>query len=94
MLKKGQAVKFSRPVSTMKTVFEAIEQGNSYRYEVLRETGLHENKVRSAIWNLAFIGAIRKVTDDQGRTRYVIPGVWVEPVAKCLLGVSSIFNVR
>lgn len=94
MLKKGQLVQFSRPVSTMKTVFEAVEQGFAYRYEVIRETGLQENQVRSAIWNLAYIGAIKKVTDESGRTKYVIPGVWVEPVAKCLMGVSSIFHVR
>ena len=93
MLKKGQLVKFTRPVSTMKLVYEAIEQGFAYRYEVVKETNLKENQVRSAIWNLSFIGAIKKVQDDQGRSRYVIPGVWVEPVADCLCGVNSIFNV-
>lgn len=93
MLKKGQLVKFSRPVSTMKTVLEAIEQGHCFRHTLIVETKLNENQVRAAIWNLAFIGAIKRGTDDQGRTVYVTAGAWVEPVAPCLLGVNSIFNI-
>jgi hypothetical protein len=93
MLKKGQLVKFSRPVSTMKTVLEAIEQGHCYRHILIVETSLNENQVRSAIWNLAFIGAIKRTTDDQGRTKYVTAGEWTEDIAPCLLGVNSIFNV-
>ena len=94
MLKKGQMVKFSKPVSSMKTVYEAIEQGHCYRHVLIKETGLNENQVRAALWNLSFISAIKRVTDDQGRTMYVLPGAWVTPVSPCLLGVSSIFNCR
>jgi len=93
MLKKGQLVKFSRPVSTMKTVYYSITNGHTSRREIMDDTGLNENQVRSACWNLSFIAAIVRINDESGRTRYTLPGGW-EPVASCLLGVSSIFNVR
>lgn len=37
MLKKGQPVKFSRPMSTMRVVLMAVEQGHQYRHDILRE---------------------------------------------------------
>lgn len=94
MIKKGQMVKFTRPVSSMKTVLEAIEQGVCYRHTLVEETTLNENQVRAAIYNLSFIGAIKRTLDYNGRTMYVTAGTWTEPVSNCLLGVSSIFNCR
>lgn len=90
MLKKGQT-KLQRPHSNMRMVFLSIEQGNHRRQDIMRDTGLPEGKVKSAQWNLAFIGCIVKTTDENGRTVYVVPR---EPreVAANLKGINSIFN--
>lgn len=94
MLRKNQPVKFSRPISTMRTVFEAVEQGVDSRAAIVEETGLLLSKVRAALFNLTFIGVIHRYEDDQGRSRYTIPGRMVGEVAGCLKGVRSIFDVR
>lgn len=93
MLKKDQPVKFSRPMSTMRVVLLAVEQGKQYRYEILKETGLKAGQVNSALWNLTFIGAVVRDVDREGRSVYLLPGK-IYRTAPCLLGVSSIFNVR
>lgn len=93
MLRKNTPVKFSRPVSSMKTVLEAIEQGHQYRHEIVKEAKLPVNKVRAALWNLTFIGVIQRGIDREGRNIYVLPGRLGE-IAPCLLGVRSIFDVR
>jgi hypothetical protein len=77
----------------MKTVYEAIEQGICYRHTLIEETTLNENQVRAALWNLSFVGAIKRVNDSNGRFMYVLPSTWTEPVAKNLLGIRSIFDV-
>jgi hypothetical protein len=52
--------------STMKIVLEAIEQGHGTLHEVMEHTGLlTDAQVRSAIWNLCFIGAIQKRADSR-----------------------------
>jgi transcription initiation factor IIE alpha subunit len=93
MLKKNQPVKFSRPVSTMRTVFEQVEQGVMYRAEIIENTSLVPNKVRAALFNLTFIGVIHRGEDEHGRSIYVIPNSTVG-VGQCLKGVASIFHVR
>jgi transcription initiation factor IIE alpha subunit len=93
MLKKNCPVKFSRPVSTMRAVFEQVEQGVQYRSEIVEKTGLVQSKVRAALYNLTFIGVIERGEDELGRSVYVIPNSHVG-VALCLKGVSSIFHVR
>ena len=90
MLKKGQGVMFVRPMSTMKRCFEAVEQGSQSRQEVMDATGLRMGQVRSALFNLVFIGAIHCRTDKQGRAIYTLEA---HSVAPCLCGVSSIFAV-
>jgi len=90
-LKKNQAIKFSRPVSTMKTVYEAVEAGLLGRHEIVQETKLLPGQVRSALYNLAHVGAIRLELDGSGRKVYMLPRLGV---SASLLGVSSIFNVR
>ena len=77
----------------MKSVMQAVEHGFHSRHEIEQETKLVPSKVRAAIWNLTFIGVINRVTDDSGRSRYVLPGT-IQGVAKCLCGVRSIFDVR
>ena len=94
MLKKGQMVAFTRPMSSMKIVLEAVENGALNRYDIEQVTNLRAGQISSALYNLAFIGAVQHSTDEQGRHIYVPPGKWNTPVAKCLCGVSSIFNVR
>lgn len=49
MLKKGQPVKFSRPMSTMRVVLLAVEQGHQYRHDILKETKLKQGQVNSAL---------------------------------------------
>ncbi len=93
MLKKNQPVKFTRPISTMRQVLLAIEQGIKYRHDIVEETKLRLGQVDSAIYNLKYIGVIEYGTDDNGRRVYLIPGTNYG-VAKCLCGVRSIFDVR
>lgn len=94
MLKKGQPVKFSKPMSTMRIVLSEVEQGNGTRYLITKETGLRDGQVKSALFNLAYIGAIKLVTDREGRRYYVCQGAMVGGVADCLVGVNSVFNPR
>lgn len=93
MLKKNQPVKFSRPMSTMRTVLLAVEHGFQYRHDILGETKLKAGQVQAALYNLTYIGVIVRELDAQGRSIYLIP-VTNYGVAKCLCGVRSIFDVR
>ena len=93
MLKKGQPVKFSRPMSTMRVVLMAVEQGHQYRHDILKETKLKQGQVNSALWNLTYIGAVMRETDKEGRSIYILPGM-LRRVAPCLMGVRSIFDIR
>ena len=94
MLKKNQPVKFAKPMSTMRQVLSAVEHGFETRQSIVDETGLVLNKVRAALFNLTFIGAIQRYEDGHGRSKYTIPGRMVGEVAHCLKGVRSIFDVR
>ena len=92
MIKKGQMLKLTKP-STMRMVLNCIENGLSSRLEIAEETGLRAGQVKSALHNLAYIGAIKSATDEQGRNIYILPGRARE-IARCLCGVNSIFNAR
>jgi hypothetical protein len=93
MLKKNQPVKFERPMSTMRQVYLSIEQGNKYRGDIQADTKLLQGQVQSALWNLVYIGAVVRKDDKEGRSVYQVPGMEYT-VAKNLLGVRSIFDVR
>lgn len=93
MLKKNQPVKFLRPMSTMRTVLLAVEHGHQYRHDILEETKLKAVQVQAALYNLVFVGALIRDSDDSGRSIYLIPGQH-QKVAKCLCGVNSIFNIK
>lgn len=93
MLKKNTPLKFTRPYSTMRSVLSAVEQGQGARVDIVASTGLHTGQVRSALYNLVYIGALIRETDDSGRSVYCLPGR-VKGVAPCLRGVRSIFDVR
>ena len=75
----------------MRSVYEAIQNGCTYRSEIIEETKMREGRVKSAIWNLSYIGVIQRVDDDNGRSRYILPSI---DVGSCFKGVNSIFNVR
>jgi len=92
MLKKNQPVKFSRPMSTMRTVLLAVEHGFQYRQDILMETKLKPGQVQAALYNLTYIGVVVRNVDDNGRSVYLIPGTNY-CVAPCLRGVRSIFDV-
>ena len=93
MLKKNQPVKFSRPMSTMRTVLLAVEHGYQYRHDILTETKLKAGQVQAALYNLTFCGIVVRGTDDVGRSIYSLPGR-ISGVPKCLCGVRSIFDAR
>jgi hypothetical protein len=93
MLRKNQPIKFKKPYSTMRTVLALIEQGHEYRHDIVDLSGLRVGQVSGAIYNLVYIGAVQRGTDEQGRTVYRSPGRHYG-VAPCLRGVRSIFDVR
>lgn len=93
MLKKGHLVNFTRPMSSMHLVFECVQSGENNIHTIMKITGRRKGQVTSALYNLAFIGAIVSVTDAQGRRRYELPPVERPHVAQCLCGVRSIFDV-
>ena len=93
MIRKNQPVKFSKPVSSMKTVYECVNDGARTRAEIIKASGLVTAKARAAIWNLVFVGIILKTEDSEGRTIYVMPGT-IQGVASCLKSVRSIFDVQ
>lgn len=93
MLKKGVTiVKFTRPASAMRVVLMAVENGAASRQDIQRATKLSVGKVESAIKNLAYIGAIIRTVDRNGRSEYGLPGRQ-GPVAPCWMGVRSVFDV-
>lgn len=94
MLRKNTPVKFARPISTMRTVFELVESGVETRIEMVEQSKLVVGKVRAALFNLTFIGAIVRYEDEQGRSRYTTPNKVAISAGECLKGVRSIFDVR
>lgn len=94
MLRKNTPVKFARPISTMRTVFELVESGVETRAEIAEQSKLVIGKVRAALFNLTFIGAIVRYEDEQGRSRYTTPNKVAISTGECLKGISSIFDVR
>ena len=92
MLKKGQPLQFKRPMSSMRQVLSAIEDGHITSLTIREATKLNRGQVSSAIENLAYIGAILTGNrDEHGRAFYTLPGQ-IQSVAPCLKGVSSIFH--
>jgi hypothetical protein len=92
-LKKGSPFPLQRP-SNMRRVLEAVQNGNQYRREVMKVTGLNEGQVRSALHNLVFIGFLERRSDTEGRSTYQSPGQWRSGISEHLIGVSSIFHPR
>ena len=78
----------------MRQVLTAVEDGHNYRQSIVEQTRLHIGQVKSALHNLAFIGALTVGKDDCGRAIYLIPGRFVSGVAPNLRGIRSIFDVR
>lgn len=77
----------------MRRVLSAVEMGNERQIDIVVATGLRVGQVVSALWNLTFIGALVRLKDRQGRSIYVMHNGRA-PVALCLCGVRSIFDVR
>lgn len=92
MLKKGQSVKFTRPMSSMRLVLMSVENGNCSVRSIMDDTRLTRGQVMGAIANLAYIGALcTKQKDPQGRAIYTLPGQ-IHGVPPCLKAVNSVFN--
>lgn len=93
-MKKGQNnFKFIRPMSNMRVVLQAVEQGNCTKQSIADASGLHIGQVRQALKNLCFIRAVCVARDSSGRNAFLIPNSYVG-VASNLKGVSSIFNCK
>ena len=92
MIRKGRPLPLEKP-SNMRVVLNSIEMGNKYRREIVIHTGLKEGQVRSALYNLAFIGLVKRTVDEANRSVYLSPGQWHSQVAANLKGISSIFHV-
>lgn len=91
-LKPDHIVKFTRPMSYMRRVLMAIEQGNHRQEVIIEVTGLQFGNVRSAIDNLLYIKAILRSEDRQGRKIYYVPGQQVGPVSDCWHNAPSAFH--
>ena len=94
MIKKNQPIKFSRPMSSMKLVFDAVDSGTCFRNDLMEATGLNGGQVRSALYNLRYVGSVLIQDDDKGRKMYYTPGRIASGVPACLRGVNSVFNAR
>ena len=93
MLKKNKPVSFTKPFGTMKQCYDCVNAGLTTRHEIVRETKMRDGQVRAALYNLVFVGAIKRVTDKEGRTIYRIPG-YVDVTANCWGMASSAFSPR
>lgn len=91
MLRKDTPVSYTRPMSTMRQVLHSVEVGNGSRQSIARDTGLGVGQVQAALYNLTFVGALRRTADDNGCSVYHVPGLHFG-VAACLKGISSIFS--
>lgn len=93
-MKKGQThFKFIRPMSNMRVVLSAVEQGNCTPRAIADSSGLFLGQVKQSLKHLCYIRAVMADRDSCGRFMYIIPGSRVG-VASNLKGVSSIFNCK
>lgn len=92
-MKKNQPVKFHKPASTMRRVFQSITDGNHSRIKIAVDTGLRDGQIKSALYNLSFIGLI-DVRKENGKSRYMLADKDESPACSaCFRFVNSIFNV-
>ena len=90
-LKKDHTAKFTRPMSNMRVVLMSIEQANHSMQAISTDTKLPQGKIKSAIVNLLYIGAIQRSTDRQGRLIYFVTGQHVGAVSNCWMKAPSVF---
>lgn len=94
MLKKNQALALKRD-STMKMVHSCVELGIRTKEDISKETGLRIGQVKSALYNLAFIGLLRfKKENGNPSVYYLIDEIEAGLTNDCLKGINSIFNHR
>ena len=94
MLKKDKTVPFVHPMGTMKQCLDCVNDGLGLSRLIVERTGLREGQVKSALYNLTFIGAIKRAADRQGRMGYVVPGAAVEVTTQCWNRAASVFHPR
>lgn len=70
MLKKNAPISFKIPQSTMSLVYQAIREGHRSPEKIRAVTGKTPSQVRSALYNLSFVGMIVPARID-GKTRWV-----------------------
>lgn len=91
-MKKGQQhFNFIRPMSNMRVVLLAVEQGNCTHQLIKDASGLFAGQIKQALKNLCWIRAVVTERDSSGRNTFIVPGSRIG-VAANLRGVNSIFN--
>ena len=91
-MKKGQTqFKFIRPMSNMRQVLSAVEQGNCNKQSIVDATRLQVGQVRQALKNLCWLRAVLVDRDENGRNMFIVPGSRIG-IASNLKGINSIFS--
>lgn len=91
MLKKGQPVKFSRPMSTMERVYRAVQDGHTSKMRIVVATSLPFQRVTTALYALTFSGNL--VMRKENRTsRYSLPELNQSTIStECVNELQRIF---
>jgi hypothetical protein len=92
MLRKNHVLTLKRD-STMKMVHSCVELGIRTKEDISKDTGLRIGQVKSALYNLVFIGLLR-FTKENGNPSvyYLIDEIEAGLTNECLKGINSIFN--
>jgi hypothetical protein len=91
-LKIDHIPKFTRPMSDMRRVLMAIEQGYHSKPTIVDATKLQQAEVNHAIKNLLYIKAILRGEDRSNRKIYYVQGQHVLPIGECWSYASSAFT--
>ena len=91
MLKKGQPVKFRRPMSLMERVYRAVQDGHTSKMRIVVATSLPFQRVTTALYALTFSGNL--VMRKENRTsRYSLPELNQSTIStECVNELQRIF---
>jgi hypothetical protein len=90
MLKKNHATTLKND-STMGIVYSCVANGVSTRAEIIKSTKLRHGQVKSALYNLVFVGMLTFEKVNHGSAVYSLVGVG-DSFCDCFKGVNSVFN--
>ena len=98
-MKKGQTqFKFIRPMSNMRQVLSAVEQGNCTPRAIQDASGLSIGEVANALKNLVYNKFLQAANDRNRRKVYFVFGEQIPweyaELPENIKGVRSIFNCK